>query len=126
VEEGFYTQMLYPVEGDSAIAELYYDDEQWANVWLEGINLDAVGDARVQEARVVVELFSPLPGPAEARWGSSWRLDLDEVCRRLDDARQILIENERGRVPVADDGVTAAGRAWTKMSQKNADRFGHT
>jgi hypothetical protein len=110
VEVGFYTQMLYPVEGESAIAELYYDGDQWANVWLEGVRLDAVGDARVEQARVMVSFFSP-------RTRTSWKLDLDEVRRRLDDAREKLLENERGRVPVDDHGLSNAGRAFSKISQ---------
>jgi hypothetical protein len=119
VEVGLYTQMFYPVEGESAIVELYYDDDQWANVWLEGVRLDALGDARLEQARVMVSFFSPTTHgtAAKAGGGPSWKLDLDEVRRRLDDARERLLENERGRVPADDHGLTNAGRAFSKISQ---------
>jgi len=111
---GFYSQMFYPVEGASAIVELYHDGEQWADVCLEGIRLDAVGDARVGQARVLVSFFPPA-----AR--TLWNLDLDEVRRRLDDAREQLLANERGRVPVDDEGLTQAGRAFSKIAETDPD-----
>jgi hypothetical protein len=34
---GFRMAHLFPVEGDSAIAELWHDEEVWADVRLEGV-----------------------------------------------------------------------------------------
>jgi hypothetical protein len=78
VGERFRMQMFYPVEGDSAMVELLYDGVQWADMRLEDmrledIRLDAVGDARLEGARVVVSVFpmSWKTAQASGRGGSS-------------------------------------------------------
>ena len=49
---------FYPVEGDTAIAELMLGGLIWGDLRLEGIDLDAVDTARTADARVVLRLFS--------------------------------------------------------------------
>jgi hypothetical protein len=44
---GFHLARLYPVEGDSAIAELWHGDDVWADLRLDGIRLDEHGEQRV-------------------------------------------------------------------------------
>src|SRR3954454_17579838 len=108
--DGFWQQMLYPVEGDSAIAELYFGEEPWATVRLTKIDLEAEGEARISEARYVAEL-QPQPD------GAPWRFDLLEMESELAAAREHLAENERGRVPLEGDGdLTEAGAALDKAS----------
>jgi hypothetical protein len=108
MRRGFFLQMFYPVDGVSAIAELFYDGDQWASAWLEDIRVDVVGDARIDRARVIVSFIS--------KPGQEWELDLAEVSAQLNKARDRLLENERGRVPVSDEGLTSAGRALSKVS----------
>ena len=55
--------MCYPVEGESAFAELLYDGAQWAEVHLEDVEPARVGEQRTENARVVVVLY-----PRTARW----------------------------------------------------------
>jgi hypothetical protein len=118
MDERFRRQIFYPVEGDSAIVELMYDDAQWADVRLEDLRLDAVGDARLEGARVVVSLFAKPAdsGRDEPTW---WEFDYADVRAQLDEARDWLLDNERGREPVIGEGLTAAGEAFTKISLQN-------
>jgi hypothetical protein len=57
---GFRMAHLFPVEGDSAIAELWHDEQVWADVRLDGVRLDAHGEDRTASATT--------------RGGSSWRM----------------------------------------------------
>lgn len=124
---GWYLEMEYPVEGDTAIASIYYDRLQYATLWLENIDLTATGDGRVARAKVVVEQH-PAPrrrvGPG---WlvhedGVPWQVDAGEAARQLERARHRLLENERGREPVTDEGMTPAGAAFAKISRENERR----
>jgi hypothetical protein len=110
MREGFGMVKLYPVEGDSVIAELQYDDDAWADLHLEGIDVEARGEERVANARVLLRLY----GPAEEEY---WDFDLAQAIEQLGEARDWLLEHERTREPVADrDDLTRAGQAWSKMS----------
>jgi hypothetical protein len=101
---------LYPVEGDSALAELWQNDEPWAELRLEGIDVKARGEERVANARVLLRLY----GPAEEGWRD---FELDRAMEQLGQARDWLMEHERTREPVADRGeLTRAGEASSKMS----------
>jgi hypothetical protein len=55
---GFHLARLYPVEGDSAIAELWHGDEVLADLRLYGIRLDEHGEQRVTGVRCVLRLPS--------------------------------------------------------------------
>jgi hypothetical protein len=116
--EHFRMQMFSPVEGDSAIVELLYHDAQWADVRLENLRLDAVGDARLEGARVVVSLYprSADGSRDEQPW---WEFAYADVRAELDEARDRLLDNERGREPAGGEGLTAAGEALTKISRRN-------
>jgi ribosomal protein L7/L12 len=117
---GFHLVRLYPVEGDSAIAELWHGNDVWADLRLEGIRLDEHGEQRVADARCVVRLY-PRPDGAEPAW---WEWDLNEVVEQFTAARAWLLDNERGRVPIGDpDGLTAAGAALSKASLETIERL---
>jgi hypothetical protein len=83
---------LFPVEGDSAVAELRFDEATWAEIWLENIQLNQVGGDRTEGARVRIRLSS-LPEP----------VGLDDLLELIEEARTWLIKNERGRVPLEFD-----------------------
>ena len=83
---------FYPVEGDTAIAELMLGGLIWGDLRLEGIDLDAVDTARTADARVVLRLFSD----------RATEFDLEHVVALLREAETWLIENERGRVPIEE------------------------
>jgi hypothetical protein len=121
MNERFRLQMFYPVEGDSAIVELMYDDAQWADMRLEDLRLDAVGDARLEGARVVVSLF-PKSADGSRDEQTWWEFDYADVRAQLDEARDWLLDNERGRESASGEGLTAAGEAFTKISRTN-DRW---
>jgi hypothetical protein len=91
-------QMVFPVEGDTAIVELLHDGEQWAELRLEDLRLDAVGEDRLESAHIVLTVI-----PAED--GSAREFDLDDARAQLDEARDWLIENERGRRPADAPGA---------------------
>lgn len=114
--EGHHLVKLYPVEGDSAIAELWFGSAPWAQVTLEGIHLDQLGEERTRGVRLLVSLFGP-PEGAETDW---WQFDLLEVQRQLALAQDWLIENERLRVPLTEDGLTAAAEAMEKAAKPDA------
>jgi hypothetical protein len=101
---------LYPVEGDSPLAELWLNDEPWAELRLEGVDVEARGEERVANARVLLRLY----GPNEGEW---LELELRLAMEQLAEARDWLLEHERAREPVADRSeLTHAGEAWSKMS----------
>ena len=117
-EPGLYLQMFFPVEGDSAIAELLWYGEQIAGVSLEGVDLEAEGSARTLHARAVVEFY----GPLSSEPASNFPIDLREVIKKLEEAEQWLLENEEGRVSVDAEGLTAAGEAVSKMGATEQQR----
>ena len=86
--------MVYPVDGDSAIAEILLNEEPAATIWLEGLDLEARGAERTRSARFVIDLGD---GPVE----------LLPFLDQLEAARIRLLENEHGREPDSywnDDG----------------------
>jgi hypothetical protein len=97
-------QMVFPVEGDGAIVELLHDGEPWAELRLDDIRLDAVGEDRLAEARIVLIVFPPEDGVP-------WEFELDDARAQLDEARDWLVENERGRRPGDARGPSAGARA---------------
>jgi hypothetical protein len=116
VAERFGMQMVFPVEGDTAIVELLHDGDQWAELRLENLVADAVGEDRLRGARVVLTIF-----PRED--GSSYDFDLEDARAQLDEASDWLLENERGRQPSAEADQTAAARSLTKISRLNERWF---
>jgi large subunit ribosomal protein L7/L12 len=117
---GFRIAHLFPAEGDSAIAELWHDKEVWADVRLVGVRLDTRGEDRITSATAVVRLY---PRSADFRppW---WEWNLEDVLGQLDSARQWLLDNERGRIPVDDrDRLTAAGQALSTASAATIDQM---
>jgi hypothetical protein len=66
---GFHLARLYPVEGDSAIAELWHGDDVWADLRLDGIRMDEHGEQRVTGVRCVLRLYPP-PDGADPPGGS--------------------------------------------------------
>jgi ribosomal protein L7/L12 len=116
----FHLVRLYPVEGDSAIAELWHGDDIWADLRLDGIRVDELGEQRVAGARCVLRLYPPRDG-ADPAW---WEWDVDAVVDQLTAARAWLLDNERGRAPIDDpDGLTAAGAALSKMTSEEIERL---
>lgn len=81
-------QKFYPVEGGSAVAELLVGCRVWADLALENIRLDQRAGDRLTEARGVFRLH-----------GSLDSLDLDAALKNIEEARNWLLENERGRDP---------------------------
>jgi hypothetical protein len=100
MDERFGMQMVFPPAGDSAIVELVYDGEPWAALRLEDIRLDAVGEDRLAGARIVLTVFPPEDG-------SPWEFELDDARAQLDEARDWLADNERGRRPGDATGARA-------------------
>lgn len=103
---------FFPVEGESAIAELWFDGAVWAQVRLRGVRLDEVGEARVDGATFDVDLFPPTSEVA-LEW---WTFDYDDVVGQLAEARGWLLDNETARLPIEDEGLTAAGAALSKAA----------
>lgn len=96
---GLWWQKFYPVEGDSAVAEMWAGDEMWADLRIEGIHLEAVDAGRLEGAQVVLRVFGPSKQSKLAPDGRHWELEAAAALKQLDDARLWLLENERGRVP---------------------------
>ena len=111
---------LFPVEWESAIAELYFGDLIWAYVSLEGVDRAATGSARVKNARVVVEFWRE-PDKPTGVW--DFNLDLAGALAQLQRAEAWLVENEAGRAASTDEGLGAAGRAFTRMSNEEQERW---
>jgi hypothetical protein len=116
VDDRFGMQMVFPVEGDTAIVELLYDGAQWAELRIEGLRLDAVGEDRLAGSRIILTVSPPEDG-------TLWEFDLDDARAQLDEARDWLVENERGRRPEEGEGTTAAERALRKISRLNERWF---
>ena len=111
---------LFPVDWETAIAELYFADRIWAYVSLEGVDQAAAGSARVASARVVVEFWRE-PDKPTGVW--DFDLDLAGALEQLRRAEAWLLENETGRAPSTDEGVSAAGRAFGRMSEEEQERW---
>lgn len=84
---------FYPVQGDTAIAELMLDDKIWGDLRLEGIALDEIGEARTTNVEVILRLFPP-PEPHRA-----WEFGLEAAQALIADATSWLLANEAGRLP---------------------------
>ena len=134
----FETLLAFPSEGDGVFVELAYGGEAWAYVQLENLDASARGSARVARARVVVELW-PMRRSLRARLAlvpeppESFSCGFEDVSDRLEEtrdwwpfaparamqelesARQLLLETEREREPIDDDGLTPLGRAFAKV-----------
>jgi hypothetical protein len=117
---GFKMAKLFPVDWESAIAELYFGDLVWAYVSLQGVDETATGAARVRNARVVVEFWREPEKPTGV-W--DFNLDLAGALEQLRRAESWLIENETGRAPSTDEGLGAAGRAFVRMSEEEQRRW---
>jgi hypothetical protein len=111
---------LFPVERESAIAELYFAQRVWAYVSLEGVDQAAAGSARIRNARAVVEFWRE---PDKPTGGWDFDLDLAGALEQLRRAEAWLLENESGRAPSTDEGLTAAGRAFSRMSEAEQERW---
>jgi hypothetical protein len=125
---------LYPAEGDSAVAELHYGGEIWGDIRLEKLNLHARGEARLEDADVVLRVYPRAkPRSAFTAWMSRrrrstprvasdepWEWNLDDLMAVLNEARAWLLENERGREPVSAGALTAAGSALSKASAESS------
>ena len=119
-DRGFKMAKLFPVERETAIAELYFDNRVWAYVSLEDVDQEAIGSARVGHARVVVEFWRE-PDKRTGVWDFS--LDLAEALEQLKRAEAWLVENETGRAPSTDEGLTAAGQAFSRMAEEEQKRW---
>jgi len=82
------------VQGESAVFELERDGELFAEMWLEGISLDAHGAARIADAEVVIRFRAD----RDANDGAAG-VDFDELVALLAEGRAWLLENEQGRKP---------------------------
>jgi len=108
---GFNTKTFVPVDGDSKIIELWFGDEEWAELELEGIDPDAIGEKRLAAAKVIVHLCLPrragylvwrfefeetqvqLERAARRRWW--WGFGVTEAMAELQQARAKLLASER-------------------------------
>ena len=117
---GFWMARLFPVEGDSAVAELWHDDEVWADVRLEGIRLGACGEDRIATCTVMVRWYVPAGG-AGLQW---FDFPYEQVSAQLSAAREWLLDNECGRTPVqGDEPLSAAGHALSTASTRTIEQF---
>ena len=119
-DRGFKMAKLFPGEWESAIAELYFGERIWAYVSLEGVDQAATGSGRVRDARVVVEFWRE-PDKPTGVW--DFNLDLAGAIKQLRRAEAWLLENETGRAPGSDEGLGAAGRAFSRMSEEEQERW---
>jgi hypothetical protein len=121
-DTGFKMAKLYPAEWESAIAELYFGDLVWAYVSLQGVDDAATGAARIRNAQVVVEFWRD-PDKPTGVW--DFNLDLAGALEQLQRAEAWLLENETGRASSTDEGLSAAGRAFVRMSEAEQERWTH-
>lgn len=113
-----------PKFGESAFVTIEYRGQDWAYVTLEGIDGHALGDARIADARVFVMLVDEndkrddWENPIERDFADALtRVSGTSARRSLEDARELILKNERGRVPVDDpEGLTVFGSAFSKLS----------
>lgn len=99
---------LYPVEGESAIAEIWFGEEPIGQLSLRGVRQEAVGAARAVDAQVELAIY---PSPDTVQWS----LPLSDFLAQIEKARAWLMQNEEGRTPVAG-GLTASGSAFDKIA----------
>jgi hypothetical protein len=98
--------MTYPVEGDSAVYEISLRDQTVAEVWLDGINLKATGQERINGASLRIAAWGGAADPGLTAYSligqgtPEWEGELDGLFACLEDARRRLLENERGRLPL--------------------------
>lgn len=118
---GFHIVKAFPVDWDGAIADLWWNGQTWAEVTLTNVDLGAAGEDRTRNAEVVVEFYGPSEGSTPGVWG--FPFPLDQVMGELEKARAWLLENERGRQPVDQGGLSAAGAAFSKMSVAEQTRW---
>ena len=157
VAASFKMVKAYPVEGDSAIAEVWCrgddldkgaEEHEWARLWLEDIDLAAVGRQRTANARVVVEIQPSvlLDGPPRMRkFLEPWQFDFDDAraqleraagcdwwwgfsvaegLAELEDARDWLLENEHGRERLTDtEDLVPAAMAFSKVGKQEQARM---
>jgi hypothetical protein len=119
-DRGFKMAKLFPVDTESAVAELYFGDRMWAYVSLQGIDDTATGVARLANVRVVAEFWSD-PDKPDGAWDFS--LDLHGAMEQLRLAEAWLLENEKGRAASSGEQVTAAERALSQMSEDEQARW---
>jgi hypothetical protein len=119
-DRGFKMAKLFPVDWESAIAELYFGERVWAYVSLAGVDQEATGSRRTRNARVVVEFWRE-PGKPTGVW--DFNLDLAGAQELLERAEAWLLENETGRAPSTDEGLSAAGWAFSRMSDEEQKRW---
>ena len=81
--------MVYPSAGDSAIAEILYDDKIVADLSLTGIDLRDIGQERLKTATIRLRLETAPD------------LDLDSFLAIIAVAQERLLANERTRFPEA-------------------------
>ena len=119
-DRGFKMARLFPAGSESAVAELYFGDLIWAYVSLQGVDQAATGSARVKNARVVVEFWRE-PDKPTGVW--DFNLDLAGAREQLERAEKWLLENETGRAASGDEGLSAAGSAFDRMSEEEQQRW---
>ena len=119
-DRGFKMAKLFPADWESAIAELYFGERIWAYVSLEGVDQAATGSGRIRNARVVVEFWRE-PDKPTGVW--DFNLDLAGAVEQLQRAEAWLLENETGRAPGSDEGLSAAGLAFSRMSEEEQERW---
>jgi len=84
-------QPTYPAEGDSPVPELLFGGELIGDLRLENIQVDRRGNERLAETRAVLSLY---PATTAIR-----EFELDSFLLILQEARDWLLDNERGREP---------------------------
>jgi hypothetical protein len=118
---GFKMAMLFPVDWPTAIVELLWNGETWAYVSLDGVDYQASGAARTRDAMSVVQFWGPIGKRSEGAWQFDFLVE--EAVAELAKAKAWLLENEGGRRPGSDEGMTAAGAAFSKMSEDEQRRW---
>ena len=107
--KGHHLVRCCPVEGEPFV-ECWFGEEVWGQVQIAGVDHDATGEARLADCEFIVSLYGR--GSDSSRW---WEFSLADVRDQLAQAESLLRDNELGRQPIADDGLTAAGLAVTGM-----------
>lgn len=118
--DGFSVARLYPADWECAIAELWWNGEAWACVSLKGVDPAAEGKARTRDAEAVVEVYG-LSGQPTGEW--RFPFQLDEAMDQLRKARVWVFENEEGRTPYEGEELSAAGAAFSTMSEEEQRRW---
>lgn len=127
-----------PFYGESAFVGLSCDGVVWTYVTLEGVDREALGEARVAGARVLATFAAD--GDEWGETASKLELDhavamltttrelllesdrgfVDEATAQLAEAREWLLENERGCLPVEHpEELTRAGAMFTRLSAED-------